>query len=68
MASYLDDEIGWIHFGFLREKSQELKEFKTYQVMFEQQQGTKIKCLRTNRRGKYGSKEAQDYLMEQSIK
>lgn len=68
MVTYMDNKIGRIHLGFLREMSQQLKEFKVYQIVFKQQQRIKIKYFRTDMGGKYASREAQDYLREHGIK
>jgi hypothetical protein len=58
ILSYLEDRTEWIHLGFLSEKSQQLKEFKAYQMAFEGRRGIKIKCLRMDRGGEYASRES----------
>jgi hypothetical protein len=68
IVSYRDDKIGWIHLGFLSEKSQQLKEFKAYQMTFEHRRGIKIKGLRTDGVNEYTNRESQDYLKEHGIR
>lgn len=68
IVSYLDDKTRWIHLGFLSEKSQQLKEFKEYQMAFERRRGIKIKCLKTDGGGEYDNRKSQDYLKEQGIR
>lgn len=68
IVTYLDNKTRWIHLGFLSKKSQQLKEFKAYQVAFERQRGIMVRCLRTNKGCKYASREIQEYLKEQEIK
>lgn len=62
MMAYMDDKTEWIHFNFLRKFLQQVNELKAFQEAFERQEGINIKCLKTNKRGKYTSKEVQDYL------
>jgi len=53
---------------FLKNKSEELKSFKTYKEMLEIETGLKIKCLRSNNGGEFTSKEFMDFCSEHGIK
>jgi hypothetical protein len=68
MVTYLDDFSGWTHLCFLKQKSQQLKAFKGFQMAFERQLGVKIKRLRTDGGGEYSGNQAQEYLSENGIK
>lgn len=68
MVTYLDNRTECVHLGIFNKKSQQLKEFKAYKVAFKSQRGIKVRCLRTNGKGEYASREAQEYLREQGIK
>lgn len=67
IVTYLNDKTGWIHIGFLNKKSQQLKDFKAYEVVFECQHEIKVRCLRIDRGGEYASRKAPKYLKEQGI-
>lgn len=64
MVPSVDNETGWIHFGFLNKKSQQLKEFKAYQVAFKHRHRIKIRSLRTKGGGEYTSREVKEHLRE----
>ena len=67
MVTYMDDASGWIHAGFIREKSQQLREFKALEATLERQRGIKIKCLRSDGGGEYNNKETLKYLRSKGI-
>ena len=67
MVSYIDDATGWIHLAFLKHKSEQLKEFKSFESYVQRQFGVKIRRLRSDNGGEYSSMESQDFMKEKGI-
>ena len=54
----LDNTSGWVHAAFMKEKSQQLDEFKAFKVAFERQHGVRVRFLQSDGGGEYNSDTA----------
>ena len=68
MATYTDDATNVVHVAFLKEKSQQLAEFESYDQMMEKQFNAPVKVLRSDCGGEYSSHTAADYLKRRGIR
>nr|DAD39485.1 TPA_asm: hypothetical protein HUJ06_013808 [Nelumbo nucifera] len=68
LISFIDDFSRKVWIYFLVEKSEALVIFKQYKSCFEKETGSYIKCLRTDRGGKFTSQEFDEFCKENGIK
>lgn len=67
IPSFIDDfsRKTWIY--MLKEKSEALNKFKNFKTLAENEAGTNIKCLRTDRGGEFNSNEFKEFCDEHGI-
>jgi hypothetical protein len=53
---------------FIKNKSKDFENFKTYKEMVENEMDSRIKCLRSDNGGEFTSKEIIDYCTSHGIK
>jgi hypothetical protein len=64
----VDDYARIIAVYFLKKKLEEFEKFKIYKEMVENEIDFQIKCLRSDNRGEFISKEFMDFYNEHGIK
>ena len=64
----VDDYTRMIVVCFLRNKSEAFEKFKVYKEMVENKMDSKIKCLRSDNRGEFDSKEFMYFCSKHGIK
>jgi len=65
---FIDDFSKKVWVYFLKQKSVVFQKFKKWKTMVKNQQGRKMKVLRSDKGGEYTFKEFKDYLVSKSIK
>jgi hypothetical protein len=65
--SFIDDHTRKVWVYFMKHKGEVFQHFLNFKAMVEKEKGMSIKCLRSDGRGEYFSKEFSEYLKEHGI-
>ena len=65
--TFIDDHFGYGYVLLMHHKSDSFEKFKEYRIEVENQLGKPVKAIRSDRGGKYLSKEFIDHLVQNGI-